>query len=1058
MTEPVEGNPAVLDEAEARRAHLRRIAHPSPLNSLVASARRVTGKQVKDRRGFGKPEAWQDDAWEMYDLVGEQRFLANTLANRMAQAKFYVGRVADDPLEAPEPLDTDEHVASVAFDKFGASAAMRAQMISRMGVNLFIPGDGYFVGIPKWLLPDSEEEEPDDGGEPLTSLDDLEWKMLSVSEVTRQQDDVLLRFGEEKADQVVVHPDDIFLIRVWRPHPRRWWQADSPTRSSLGVLRELVGLTMHISAQVDSRLAGAGILVVPQSARRAIAIATGLDPDTDEDPFTEALMEAMMTAIADRSSASAVVPLVITVPDDATGLFQHITFATPLDTEARNLRDEAIRRLALGEDAPPELLLGTGGMNHWGAWLVREDVVTTHLEPPLALICDAVTTQFLWPVLIEQGMDPDEAHEYVVWYDVSHLVQRPNRLADANALHDKGVLSDDTLREAAGFGETDAPPQINRAVEIAIEMARANPALVDNMAEIIAAFEAVLNPQTTNIGTIPDAPEAGEDVIEEEQTLPDTEGADEPDQPEDETHEPSPIAAAGAPDTDTDTDTSVAIMAIPANDQDLPGPEAEKHATVLYFGHFPEQVDPSYKSLLADVVGIAARETEPFTAKVTGIEPLGDEGAKVWLLDSPDLQRLFEELPGIDSEVKSVYDDATEKGVTRYPDFTPHVTIGYETDDAATTLATEDVEEAEQVSEITFDRLALWWGDERVEFELGNPNDYEAAYQRMRAEFERFEQLFKSGGGLKAVKPPKDADADGMIDEGFPTERPNPIDALEFRPATDEDIKRLKIPRAWTEVQVNDASPPARLVAKGKDTAGRVQSRYSAEHTEAQAAKKFARMRAMHAQMSALDLALKEHADSDTARALSLIRKMGLRPGSDADTRSKVKAYGATNLLASHVVTDEDGTLRLRFTGKKGVPIDLPVTDPEIAGMLKEQAEGRAPDERLFATDERKVGRFLKDAMGNDFLTKDLRTYKANEVALNEIASLDPPTNMTGFRRQRKEVATRVSKVLGNSPAMALSSYINPAVFADWESSVTAGDFEKGLEDVGLDTDADADA
>ncbi len=196
------------------------------------------------------------------------------------------------------------------------------------------------------------------------------------------------------------------------------------------MLRELVGLTMHISAQVDSRLAGAGLLLVPQTAQRAMQVAAGQTEEEGDDFFTESLMEAMLTPIADRASASALVPLVATVPDETTEKFRYMSFDKPLDTEARPMRDESIRRLALGLDAPPELLLGTGGMNHWGAWLVLEDVVTTHLEPPLALICDALTTQYLWPVLGDQGMSPEEAHDYVIWYDVSDLVVRPNRGAE----------------------------------------------------------------------------------------------------------------------------------------------------------------------------------------------------------------------------------------------------------------------------------------------------------------------------------------------------------------------------------------------------------------------------------------------------------------------------------------------------------------------------------------------------------------------------------------------------------------------------------------------------
>lgn len=478
---------------------------PRPLRTLLASAKRLTSADLNknQRSTFGATADWQEDAWEMYDLVGEQHFLSKTLAGRMAQARLFVGLVSEDPLEPPEPLDVEEDLGAKVFSFFGGSQSGRTMMVERLGVNLFVAGDGWLVGIPQHVLektPKAEERE--------LVLDDMEWKMLSVSEVDIQQDKVVLQVAEGEDGKLKASPDDLFMIRVWRPHPRKFWEADSPTRASLPVLRELVSLTMHISAQIDSRLAGAGVFIVPQSAQRAIAVAAGLDPDTEEDPFTEALMEAMMTPIGDRSSAAAVVPLVVTVPDESTGLFQHISFANNLDNEARNLRDEAIRRLALGQDAPPELLLGTGGMNHWGAWLVREDVVTTHLEPPLALICDALTTQFLWPVLEAQGMSPAEARRRVVWYDVAHMVQRPNRLGDAITLYNLGELHADTLREAANFSDSDKPAQRDEAIDIAVQLAKANPALIDNMKEIIAAFNEVL----TNPNAVLPDPDAVSEV------------------------------------------------------------------------------------------------------------------------------------------------------------------------------------------------------------------------------------------------------------------------------------------------------------------------------------------------------------------------------------------------------------------------------------------------------------------------------------------------------------------------------------------------------------------
>lgn len=459
---------------------------PLPMSSLVAAAQRLTKKKLKRMGHRAKAEGWQEDAWDMYDLVGEQRFLAATLANRMAQARFYVGQLPEDTTE--DLLKVEDGPAYEAFDSLIGKGSHFNQMVGRTGLNLFMPGDCYLLGCPHEevksalapvvnITPFGQEDEDTD---PLAGIDlaTLDWQAYSLSELSVDDKTGVItvdRDGKKKYDA-----DNVVLIRVWRPHPNKWEKADSPTRSSLPVLRELVGLTMHISAQVDSRLAGAGILFIPASADRAMRAAAGATGEDDTSPFADALMEAMIQPISDRSNASAVVPLMPVVPDESIEKFKFMSFSGPLDKEARSLRDEAIRRLALGQDCPPELLLGVAGMNHWGAWLVREDVVTTHLEPPLALICDAITSQFLWPVLEQQGVE--NFQDFVIWYDVEHLIQRPNKAQDAKDAHTAGVIGDGALRDALGFDDEDAPEvdPTDPVVALIIKMVQEAPTLALN--------------------------------------------------------------------------------------------------------------------------------------------------------------------------------------------------------------------------------------------------------------------------------------------------------------------------------------------------------------------------------------------------------------------------------------------------------------------------------------------------------------------------------------------------------------------------------------------------
>lgn len=526
--------------------------------ALIASATRIMGRKVDRTVNFAAAKGgWQSEAWDLYDLVGEERYLADTLANTIGRARLYVGRVSDqDEMGAPVPVE-DGDPADV-LDLLG-SESERSQMLQRFGVNDFIAGEGWLVGMPKQFL--TVQEEPDDplfrlAPEVVTvpdeiDVEDLEWRYMSIEEVTIDGESVQIEWADAEAadtnDAIHVTQSQIYLIRVWHSHPRRRKEATSPTKASLPVLRELVGLTMHISAQTDSRLAGAGVLFLMQSAKAKIA---GEGEDAEDIEFDEAFMDAMLTPIRDRSSAAAVVPLTVPIPDDGTGRsaadYVHFqTFSTPFDEETRELREEAIRRLALGQDAPPEVLLGLGSMNHWGAWLVKEDTITTHVEPPLARFCDALTTQFLRPVLQARGFTEDQRREYVIWYSVKHLIVRPNSTEDAFKAHERNVITDDALRSATGFTDTDAPEDgaISEDVAMVLAMVSESPALAANpgLPELLRQVRELL------AGRAAEEPPAPEPVTEPEPT---PEPAAEDDAPSDGTlpgtnNDPAPTPAGG---------------------------------------------------------------------------------------------------------------------------------------------------------------------------------------------------------------------------------------------------------------------------------------------------------------------------------------------------------------------------------------------------------------------------------------------------------------------------------------------------------------------------------
>lgn len=272
-----------------------------------------------------------------------------------------------------------------------------------------------------------------------------------------------------------------------------------------------------------------------------------------------------------------------------------------------------------------------------------------------------------------------------------------------------------------------------------------------------------------------------------------------------------------------------------------------------------------------------------------------------------------------------------------------------------------------------------------------------------------------------------------------------------------DHIKALKLPPGWTNVRYsNDPSSP--LQAIGKDSKGRSQYVYSKDFQDSQAAMKFERIAAMDKEIGNIDQQLAKGRESndqkekDHADCASLIRTMGVRPGSDDDTKAKVKAYGATTLTGNHVVQTPDGGMHLQFTGKKGVKLDLPVEDEGVRAMLAQRKQQAGDTGKLFptVTDGSLLDYVHQNLDHGGFKTKDFRTYLGTHTAAGLVASMPPPTNKKEYLSAIKTIAKQVSQKLGNTPVVALQSYIAPQIFAGWKmkAGVTAGYAPRGLAEV----------
>jgi len=412
---------------------------------------------------------WQREAWGFFKIVGEVSYAANLFGTGMSRVEMCLSRKqASGPslrLSEQKRLTTNDKIMLQLWDEI-TSYQGADEMRRYAGIMLFVAGEGLLVGLPAAAK---------DRRRSKRRLLDYTWCVRSRDDVREDRDGVSVII-----DGITYNRDDIMMIKFWRPDPQFHRLAISSMQASLPVLRELNALTMYVSSIIDSRLAGAGVLILPNSA--TVLGATAPEDDQEEDPTVAAIIEAMVTPIKDRSSAAAVVPLIMTVPDEAADAVRHLTFSTQLDLVAKDLRDELIRRLAVGFDMPAEQMMGMAlaASSHWGSWQVAEDTVRLHFMPGVKLFATAVLTDLLIPMAIEAGMSEEDAESYFFELDGEDLISRPNMASEAEALYKLGLLKPETTVTAAGFETSDMPEedaQVDRALQMALKICQVTPQL-----------------------------------------------------------------------------------------------------------------------------------------------------------------------------------------------------------------------------------------------------------------------------------------------------------------------------------------------------------------------------------------------------------------------------------------------------------------------------------------------------------------------------------------------------------------------------------------------------
>ena len=451
-------------------------------------------EQFRIRRSAGS-SAWQAEAWEYYDAIGEIKYAFNLVASVVSRIRIYAA-VIDDPSETPISVRQSELVddrlaaaAERALARLNSAYGGQAGLLRDAALNLAVAGECYLVQMPakpSQRLPES-------------------WDIRSVDEVTtdprggfnvigRREQSTTTQGGIDKSSKL---GKDAFVGRIWRSHPRFSDEADSSLRGLLDLCAELLLLNRTFRATARSRL-NAGALYLPDGLSVASqgdgdfpydsedGIGPNFTAEEAEDEFEEQLMDAMTTPIRDEESASAVVPLIIRGPAELGDKIKQFKFERSFDPALAERSDRVLERILQGLDVPKDVVTGLANVKYSNAMQIDESLYKAHIEPLMLLIADALTVVYLRPYLIANGYEETQVNRIVVWYDPSAIATRNDRATDADSGFDRMAVSANTWRRAHGFSDADAPTPKELSIRLLQERGVFTPEFTEAMLSAIA--------------------------------------------------------------------------------------------------------------------------------------------------------------------------------------------------------------------------------------------------------------------------------------------------------------------------------------------------------------------------------------------------------------------------------------------------------------------------------------------------------------------------------------------------------------------------------------------
>jgi DNA topoisomerase I len=265
--------------------------------------------------------------------------------------------------------------------------------------------------------------------------------------------------------------------------------------------------------------------------------------------------------------------------------------------------------------------------------------------------------------------------------------------------------------------------------------------------------------------------------------------------------------------------------------------------------------------------------------------------------------------------------------------------------------------------------------------------------------------------------------------------------------ATLDRIRALRIPPAWADVWISP-DPLGHIQATGTDNKGRLQYLYHQLWREQRDAQKFGHMLRFAGALPGLRTATaqdlrhrgltRDRVVASVVRLIDLgLFRIGEERYADLDHH-----YGATTLRKHDVRVTRDGIV-FDYTAKWGKQRTITVRDelvrPTVRALARSENDfdtlwSYQQDGRWRALHSRDVGNYIAARAGGHFTAKEFRTWNATVLMALSLANAGPAATQTGRKRTIAASVREVANLLGDTPAVARGSYIDPRLIARYEA------------------------